>query len=124
MKKLKLSNDTDDVYSILDSTLFSKTKKKSLYDGFKKNKTILKSTKLTTSTFIGVSFLVTSIMPLIEWLKFLHKLNFLPLFVSKVSSFSFSRSCNIKLFSVFCYGSSNHINLKMLFGNTDNFLIT
>ena len=40
MKKLKLSNDTDDVYSILDSTLFSKTKKKSLYDGFKKNKTI------------------------------------------------------------------------------------
>ena len=40
MKKLKLSNDTDDVYSILDSTLFSKTKKKSLYDGFKKNKTV------------------------------------------------------------------------------------
>jgi len=40
MKKLKPSNDIDDVYSILDSTLFSKTKKKSLYDGFKKNKTI------------------------------------------------------------------------------------
>jgi len=29
MKKLKPSNDIDDVYSILDSTLFSKTKKKS-----------------------------------------------------------------------------------------------
>ena len=40
MKKLKPSNDIDDVYSILDSTLFLKTKKKSLYDGFKKNKTI------------------------------------------------------------------------------------
>jgi len=40
MKKLKPSNDADDVYSILDSTLFSKTKKKILYDGFKKNKTI------------------------------------------------------------------------------------
>ena len=40
MKKIKPSKNTDDVDSILDSTLFLKTKKKSLHDGFKKNKTI------------------------------------------------------------------------------------
>ena len=40
MKKIKPSRNTDDVDSILDSTLSLKTKNKSLYDGFKKNKTI------------------------------------------------------------------------------------
>ena len=40
MKKIKPSRNTDDVDSILDSALCLKTKNKSLYDGFKKNKTI------------------------------------------------------------------------------------
>ena len=40
MKKIKPSKGVYDVDSILDSMLFLKTKKKSLYDGFKKNKTI------------------------------------------------------------------------------------
>ena len=40
MKKIKPSRNTDDVDSILDSALSLKTKNKSLYDGFKKNKTI------------------------------------------------------------------------------------
>jgi len=39
MKKTKPSTDIDDIYSILDSTIFSKSKKKHLDDGFKKNKT-------------------------------------------------------------------------------------
>ena len=40
MKKIKPSRNTDDVDSVLDSALCLKTKNKSLYDGFKKNKTI------------------------------------------------------------------------------------
>ena len=40
MKKIKPSKNTDDVDSVLDSVLCLKTKNKSLYDGFKKNKTV------------------------------------------------------------------------------------
>jgi len=42
MKKLKPSNDIDDVYSILDSTLFLKTKKNLCMMDLKKIKQLMK----------------------------------------------------------------------------------